>query len=366
MILKNKKKKINDMLTEYETHSTLNPKLWDGDQLHPKLRIGLIRIAKAFYKFLDIDVNIKDILLIGSNANYNWTEHSDIDLHVLVNYLDIDANYHVVSEFMHAKKSIWNNSYPLTYKGMNIELYAQDSKQELHSTVGVYSIMRGKWIKKPSADIVSVDDDAIKMKAEPYQYEIDKLNLEDSKIEFKIQNLKRRLKDLRQTGLDAEGEYSVENMAYKHLRNKGYLERLKQLEKKVTMSKLTVEHVANEHDMQNIAEIITGHILGHTPMQRDDWHQVATATNAIVDSSGQWSHPGRCTIIPTTDGSITMQDVTYPVFAFDETGHHQLMQPDQQYSFPGVTIFEIPHTAQWQTMIMQIQNAVNNGRRYAK
>jgi len=354
------------MINEYETHSTLNPKLWDGDQLHPKLRVGLVRIAKAFYKFLSIDAEVKDILLIGSNANYNWTKHSDIDLHVLVNYLDIDANYHVVSEFMHAKKSIWNNNYPLKYKGMNIELYAQDSKQEMHSTVGVYSVMQGKWIKKPSAETVSVDDDAITAKAEPYQYEIDKLDLQDPKAEFKIQNLKRRLKDLRQTGLDAEGEYSVENMAYKHLRNKGYLERLKQLEKKVTMSKLTVEHVVNEQDMHNITEIITGHILGHSPMGVDQWKTLFSATNAIVDSNGQWSHPGRCTVIPTIDGAITMQNVSWPVFAFDETGHHQMMEPEQNYTFPGKTIFEIPHTAQWQTMIMQIQNKINNGKRYAK
>jgi hypothetical protein len=61
-----------------------------------------------------------------------------------------------------------------------------------------------------------------------------------------------------------------------------------------------------------------------------------------------------------------MQNVSWPVFAFDETGHHKMMQPEQDYTFPVKTVFEIPHTAQWQTMIMQIQNAVNNGSRYAK
>ncbi len=63
------------MITEYETHSTLNTKLWDGEQLRPKLRVGLVRIAKAFYKFLGIDAEIKDILLIGSNANYNYSSN---------------------------------------------------------------------------------------------------------------------------------------------------------------------------------------------------------------------------------------------------------------------------------------------------
>ena len=57
------------MITEYETQSTLNPKLWDGDQLRPKLRVGFMKIAKEFYNFLEIKADIIDVILIGSNAN---------------------------------------------------------------------------------------------------------------------------------------------------------------------------------------------------------------------------------------------------------------------------------------------------------
>jgi hypothetical protein len=59
-----------------------------------------------------------------------------------------------------------------------------------------------------------------------------------------------------------------------------------------------------------------------------------------------------------------MQSVAHPVLGIDNTGHMQMMQPEQQYQFPGKLVFEIPHTAQWQTMIMQLQNAVKNGTRY--
>ena len=79
------------MIQEYETHGTLNPKLWDGDQLRPGLKDGFIKIANAFYDFLEINVDIFDIIIIGSSANYNWTEHSDIDLHVVINYLEVDS-----------------------------------------------------------------------------------------------------------------------------------------------------------------------------------------------------------------------------------------------------------------------------------
>lgn len=354
------------MLNEYETHNQLNPKLWEGDQLHPKVRISFLKIANAFFKFLDIDqyVSVEDVILIGSNANYNWTEHSDIDLHIVVNYLNINSNYHIVSNYLHAKKSVWNENYPLTYKGMNIELYAQDSQQKLHGTVGVYSISRGKWLKKPDSTTISVDDIAIQLKADPYEYQIDSLKETDPHIEQKILSIKKRLKHLRQTGLEAEGEYSVENMAYKHLRNKGYLERLTQLEKKATLSNLAVEHVVNEVKTDDVTESLIMHITGRRKLQAPDWKHIIQKTDGVIDSMGQWKHPGRCTMIPTQDGGITMQNVPHAVLGIDNTGHMQMMHPDQQYQFPGKLVFEIPHTAQWQTMIMQLQNAVQNGTRY--
>jgi len=117
------------MITEYESQHELNPSLWLGHELRPMVRIGLIKIAKAFYDFLEVDVDILDVILIGSNANYNWTRWSDIDLHVVINYMNVGDNMHIVSNYMHAKKSVWNVNYPLQYQGMNIELYAQDSNQ---------------------------------------------------------------------------------------------------------------------------------------------------------------------------------------------------------------------------------------------
>ena len=282
----------------------------------------------------------------------------------MINYLDINDNYHVVNELLHAKKSIWNQNYPLTYKGMNIELYAQDSKQEMHSSVGVYSLMKGKWIKKPSSEIISIDDELIEKKAEPYAYEIDNINPNDSKCEQRIQSLKTKLKHLRQVGLDSVGEYSIENMAYKYLRNKGYLERLKQLEKSITMNKLTLESAGNELD--EVAKCFIRHIKQEQPMINNDWHSVIKKTNAVTDPRGQWQYPGQCTVILTTDGRITMQQVSYPVLGIDNTGHHIMMQPDHEYQYPGKMIFEIPHTAQWQTLIMQMQNAIQNGTEYTE
>jgi hypothetical protein len=270
---------------------------------------------------------------------------------------------------MHAKKSIWNVNYPLTYKGMNIELYAQDSTQALHSTVGIYSVREGRWLQKPSADIVSIDDGAIQQKSEPYEYEIDAIKESDPKAEFKIKNIKQRLRHLRQTGLEAEGEYSIENMAYKHLRNRGYIERLKQLQKKVSLGKLALEQVLDEQVdsvMDDVISRLIPHITKQNLLNSTGWSAVIMKTGGVIDPMGQWNHPGKCTMIPTNNGVITMQNVPHKVLGIDDTGHCQMMHPEQQYQYPGRNIFEIPHTAQYQTMILQLQNAIKNGSRYAK
>ena len=87
-------------------------------------------------------------------------------------------------------------------------------------------------------------------------------------------------------------------------------------------------------------------------------------TGGVEDAMGQWKHPGRCTMIP--GNRITMRNVPFKVLGIDDTGHMQLMRPEQSYEYPGTRVFEIPHTAQWQTVIMQLLNKIQNGSKYAK
>ena len=86
-------------------------------------------------------------------------------------------------------------------------------------------------------------------------------------------------------------------------------------------------------------------------------------TKGVRAALGQWEHPGRCTMIPSNQ--ITMKAVPHQVLGIDDTGHMQLMKPEQSYTFPGTQVFEIPRTAQWQTMIMKLVNKIRNGARYA-
>lgn len=346
------------MINEYETQSTLNPKLWDGTRLKPKLDKKFIRIAKAFYDFLEIDTPILDVILIGSNANYNWTEHSDIDLHVVIDYQAVNKNLHLVKNYMMSKKSLWNANYPLTYQGMPIELYAQDWNDKLHSTVGQYSLAKGKWIKQPSSKTVSIDDDIIDEKAAPIEYEIDELKPTDPKLRVKIENILLRLRTMRQTGLEAEGEYSVENLAYKKIRNSGRLERVKELLRKSTMTSLALENAVPAEKSASYVEMLANHVAKKRIMTETDWERVMQETDAVEDAMGQWKHPGRCTMIP--GNNITMQRVSYPVLGIDDTGHAIVMRPEHQYTYPGTRVFEIPMNGQQQTLLMQMRNAITD------
>lgn len=348
------------MLKEYQTHSELNPAIWKDGELLPKLRDGFMKIAEKFYEFLKVDTALLDVILIGSNANYNWTKYSDIDLHVVINYMDVSDNLHMTKNYLHLQKALWNHEYPLKYKGINIELYAQDMNEDLHASVGIYSIAHGKWINRPKPDLVSIDDSLIHMKAEPFEYEIANLKQNDPELENRIREILLRLRNLRQAGLEAEGEYSIENLAFKYLRNKGLIDRLKELLRLDTVKHLTFENV----HVESVSSMLAKHVMKEKRMTTEDWQHVMKHTNAVQDAMGQWKHPGKCTMIPSN--RITMKQVPHQVLGIDDVGHMQLMKPEQSYVFPGTMVFEIPRTPQWQTMMIQLANKIRNGARYAE
>ena len=55
----------------------------------------------------------------------------------------------------------------------------------------------------------------------------------------------------------------------------------------------------------------------------------------ITDPAGQWKYPGQKTRIPSND--ITMKGVPYPVWAQPNVGKGSMMQPNQDYNFPGAS-----------------------------
>jgi len=223
--------KLTDILKEYTLNTTLNPNVWVNGKIKPKLLNALIKIAQKFYKDLDITAPLKDIILTGSSANYNWTKYSDIDLHLLIDFSNLN-DPDISKKYFDSKKDEFNEKYNLKYKTQPIEVYVQDINQP-HAALGIYSLLNQSWIKEPQREDIDIPDSEIDKKAQPLIDKIDDLINDRSTTIKDIKDLKSKIKQFRQTGLTNNGEYSLENLAFKKLRYNGYLEKLKDLEKEI-------------------------------------------------------------------------------------------------------------------------------------
>jgi len=206
----------SDLIT---VNRRLNPKIWDGDTLDPAVAAKLKEIAAAFEKFIGIDLDVVDYTITGSNANYTWTEHSDLDLHLIVEGAVDDA----ARELFNAKKALWGEQHTITIKGLPVECYVQGQQEEHHST-GVYSIARDQWLIEPKKIKPNVDDSAVERKKDSLIHDIETALL--SKDLEKLRAVKEKITMMRKAGLARAGEWSVENLVFKILRNLGLIDEI--------------------------------------------------------------------------------------------------------------------------------------------
>ena len=213
---------ITDAAVQF--HKELNPRIWAGSRLKPRVRYKLLQIAKHFIEFLDLpNINLRDITLSGSNAAYSYTEHSDIDLHLIV---DIPEEKEFIYKPLYdAKKNQYNFNHDIKIKGIDVELYVQDSDDDHHS-LGIYSVLDDKWVSEPTMSTVKVNDSDVEEKVKNYLNKIMQALTSDDIAT--AQSVAEEIKKLRKSGLEQNGEFSIENIAFKVLRAKGFIEQLRQ------------------------------------------------------------------------------------------------------------------------------------------
>tara|TARA_R100000008_G_C3585465_1_gene171922 strand:+ start:2433 stop:3374 length:942 start_codon:yes stop_codon:yes gene_type:complete len=205
--------------------------IWSNNKLKDDVSERLIEIATNFFDDLHLeDIEIQDITFTGSLANYNWTRFSDVDLHLIVDFKDIDENYELVREFFNAKTSLWNKMHEIKIRGYEVEIYVQDISEDHHST-GVYSIMRDQWIAQPLKIQPEVDTDMVKRKINSFIDMIERIEdaCEEKEYEECYESslkLLKKIKKFRRAGLEDVGEYSNENLTFKYLRNYGFIKTL--------------------------------------------------------------------------------------------------------------------------------------------
>jgi len=220
-------------VSSFEVHDEINKDFWNQpeDRLDPEIREKLLAIAQDFYDSLEVgDAQFSDITFTGSLAALNYSKFSDVDLHILVDFSDVDDKTELVREYFNAMKSVWNRLHDILIKGYEVEVYVQDINDP-HEAQGLYSVLNNEWIKFPTPEKSNFDKDNVKKKAASLMDQIDRVTkLIDEKkyeeAELYAEKLKLKIRKMRKTGLETIGAYSVENLAFKVLRRNDYLEKL--------------------------------------------------------------------------------------------------------------------------------------------
>ena len=240
---------IESLTEAVEKHNTLNSKLFTKDEvLKDKVRDKMLEIVDTFLADLkeqDIKIKVDDILFIGSNASYNYTKDSDIDLHILANAKAADYDKEIAAALYGAYRTIFNKNLDITIYDIPLEIFVE-TEDSTRVSNGVYSVKKNKWIKKPVAEGIpdynkaALDKlvDTWEAKCKDLIADIKTDKLEDEKKVVKL--LEEIYDKLRKKGV-AEGEYSIKNLAFKELRNKGYLDQLKDFRNELISKRLSLE-----------------------------------------------------------------------------------------------------------------------------
>ena len=234
-------RQIDEGLDLVTVNKRLNPKLWDGDRLRPEVSSKLKDIARAFEEFVGIELDVIDYTITGSNANYTWTEYSDLDLHLIIPGTPTDEQ----RELFTAKKALWAEQHDITIRALPVECYVQGSEEPHHST-GVYSLVKDRWQVEPKKVKPTIDDAAIEAKKDAMLAQIEQALL--AKDLDKLRTVKDKITKMRKAGLARAGEWSVENLVFKILRNLGLIDQITEKIRELEDSELSLEQQSNQLD----------------------------------------------------------------------------------------------------------------------
>ena len=227
-----------DAVKSFRVKDELNPKIWTDFEINSEVREDLLKIAQDFYGSTDLQADVDDIILTGSLSNYNWSEkYSDYDLHILINFTQVNESVELVKKYADSVKKIWNDAHDINIKGYEVEVYIQDVS-EPHTSTGVFSLLNNKWKVKPERVEFEPDEDMIEEKGKSVMMLVDDLEeeVDEDKYESFLEKLQKvwdKVKNYRKSGLESEGgELSLGNLVFKFLRRNNYIEKIMKLKKK--------------------------------------------------------------------------------------------------------------------------------------
>lgn len=209
---------IEEFVAGIDQHQELNPQVWASpDRIDPQARRALLRTAREFWQYLDVQATIIDVILTGSQANYLYTSASDLDLHIIVPFKHVECAEPVRAMF-DAKRRLWKAEHDISYRGIPVECYVEDSQQPVKGSS--YSLVKDQWVHRPEPVEGPLPQGVERVTAawtRVIAHAIKERNIE------LLHEIKGMLSQYRTIGLAQGGELSRANIVFKTLRNNGVI-----------------------------------------------------------------------------------------------------------------------------------------------
>ena len=247
-----------DVINSFDIQDSLIKDVWDDLTLKPEIREKLLLIAQDFFNSLELPEGtiLKDIKVTGSLANFNWSKFSDVDLHLVIDFSEISDNEKFAKDYFDAKKNLWNNAHDINIFGYPVEVYVEDV-DEAHTSSGLYSVLNDEWITIPQSEKIVIDKSDIKSKAQGYFSSLPQLqkmydNGEYEQVIETIDQILAKIKQMRSSGLEKGGQYSVENLAFKVLRRSDFIDGLKTLKTDSYDSMMSLKEAISKSQLSDV------------------------------------------------------------------------------------------------------------------
>jgi len=259
-----KEKTVDESLNEeVEIHDTLNPLIWNDDNtLKPEVAKKAKEVAQIFVDILTengIKIKVKDIHIVGSNANYNYNESSDIDIHLIADD-SFDCSEKHLPLLYSAYKTLFNKKYDISFKGINVEVYVETGTSSVSG--GVYSLKYDKWLKEPNKnDIPEIDQEAVGQGLNEWTKKYEEITASPT-----IEEIDKFIDDiynLRINSIANEGEFSTGNLIFKEVRRNGILDDLKELKAELESKEMSLESLNEDLNIKEIEDKNTEYIEEH-------------------------------------------------------------------------------------------------------
>jgi peptidoglycan hydrolase-like protein with peptidoglycan-binding domain len=291
---------LKNILQSFQLKEELNPKIWEKSKneeysMRPKVRTHLLEIAHDFIDSLNVDIVVSDVIMTGSLANYNWSNYSDVDIHIIADFNQFPENVRpLYDELFRLKKTVYGLKRKITIFGYDVELYVEDESisRDVQSA-GRFSLLMDEWVVKPVKESVEINVNNIQEKAKKWMKIIDGVeeNIKDEDIDTAkklIKNYVTKIRKFRECGLEKGGEYSDENLVFKILRRNGYLEKIKDMKDSLVDNKLTLKESTTtlggvfKTDLENSPSNHSKRALGN--WQSDNAWDVFASPGTVVNS----------------------------------------------------------------------------------